>query len=273
MINDLLTGDDHDPGPDTIPSPHFHNINDTSVPKGYDNSNNKNNNKNNLVTAHSNIFTPPLPNTTDSTSSFPYIDASPHNSRFSILQSSPPMKETNNTIPITSLNVRGLNNQQKFNDIIGELTDNNNAIIGLQETKLREPRGNIMFKHFANLYKCDYKAYWSFDSTDQAGGVGLIIAPYISKYVQRIHRYHSRFIAIDLFLPGRKLTVINIYNHQQDNYKTSGKELFAYVKRFISNARKDNFKIIILGDFNLDPHNYYHIINKGLSLPAHFALI
>ena len=54
MINDLLIGDDHDPGPDTIPSSHSQNFNKAPTYNGYDKLNNKNNNNNNLVTAYSN---------------------------------------------------------------------------------------------------------------------------------------------------------------------------------------------------------------------------
>ena len=50
------------------------------------------------------------------------IDASPHNNRFSILQSSPSLNYIDNTIPMTTLNVRGINNQQKLNDLIEELS-------------------------------------------------------------------------------------------------------------------------------------------------------
>lgn len=57
----------------------------------------------------------------------------------------------------------------------------------------------------------------------RAGGVSLVIASYISKYVQRVHRYKSRFINIDLYLPAKKIKVINVYCYQSSDYLTKGK--------------------------------------------------
>src|SRR5947209_16784296 len=123
--------------------------------------------------------------------------------RFSPKQNSPRLNDTSNTISFASLNVRGINDTCKFDDIIDDLIIENFSIIGLQETRLKENNANFMFKNFIASHHPDnqYKDYWSFDPRDSSGGVGFIIAPFVSKYVQRIPRYRIIFIVFYILLP------------------------------------------------------------------------
>src|SRR5947209_1787305 len=127
--------------------------------------------------------------------------------RFSPKQNSPCLNDTSNTISLALLNVRGINDICKFDDILDDLIIENISIIRLQETRLKESNANCMFKSFINSHHPNlrFKDYWSFDARDPARGVSFIISPYVSKYVQKIHRHGSRFIALDLFLPAKKL--------------------------------------------------------------------
>src|SRR5205823_702636 len=145
-------------------------------------------------------------------------------SRFATIQSSPSLEDSTNTVSTASINVRGINNPVKFENILEDLINKLVSIIGLQETKLSEPAAIAHFKDFTRRFPAaaQYKAYWDFNINDRAAGVGLVIADYISKYVQRVHRHDGRFIAIDLYLPGKKLKIINIYAHQASNYATKG---------------------------------------------------
>src|SRR5581483_3544920 len=194
--------------------------------------------------------------------------------RFSSKQNSPHLTDTSNTISFASLNVRGINDICKFDDIFDDLINENLSIIGLQETRLTESNAKFMFKNFIDSHRHihRYKDYWSFNSRDSAGGVCLIVSPFVSKYIQKIHRHDSRFIAIDLFLPAKKLKVINIYNHQQGDFLRLGKPFANFVIRHIEEARKANFKIIIMGDFNTDASMYFDALIKGHTPPAYFGL-
>jgi len=91
--------------------------------------------------------------------------------------------------------------------------------------------------------------------------------------VQRIHRYRSRFIAIDLYLPAKKLKVINIYGYQKEDYDSKGASFCKYVMDHIKQADKEGFKIIIMGDFNADPSVYMNLLSQGRKPPKHFALV
>src|SRR5436309_16092441 len=111
--------------------------------------------------------------------------------RFSPKQNSPRLNDTSNTISLASLNVRGINDICKFDDILDDLIIEILSVIGLQETRLKESNVTFMFNNFITSHHPNlrYKDYWSFNARDSAGGVSLIISPFVSKYVQKIHRH------------------------------------------------------------------------------------
>src|SRR3954451_6011457 len=197
------------------------------------------------------------------------------NHRFSSHQSSPSLENYTNTVSFALLNVRGINSPTKFDTILEDLTDRSFSVIGLQETKIKESSANMLYKNFSrrNTKAQLYKAYWDHYSQDTAAGVGLLIASYISKYVQKIHRKDGRFIALDLFLPDKKLKIINIYAHQGKNFATKGKTFTKFVIEYIKQAEKDKFQCIIMGDFNADPFKYHQFLEKERSPPAFYQLI
>src|SRR5207302_8755750 len=86
--------------------------------------------------------------------------------RFSPNQNSSRLNDTSNTISFASLNVRGINDICKFDDILDDLIVERFSVIGLQETRLKETNANFMFKNFIDSQHPNnrYKDYWSFDS-------------------------------------------------------------------------------------------------------------
>ena len=184
------------------------------------------------------------------------------NNRFSSLDSSPCLSDISNTVSIASLNVRGINNNTKFDAILEDLLDRSLSVIGLQETKISEVRASSHFKDLAtrNRVAATYKNYWDFHDSDRAAGVGIIIAPFISKFVQKVHRHSGRFIAVDLYLPNKKLKFINIYIPPTDSYANKGKDLITYITDHIRTAESQGFQCIIIGDFNVDPYKYHQLL-------------
>src|SRR5437868_9415629 len=93
--------------------------------------------------------------------------------RFSPKQNSSCLNDTSNTISFASLNVRGINDTCKFDDIIDDLIIEKLSIIGLQETRLKADTANFMFKNFITSHHSNntYRDYWSFDPRDSSGGV------------------------------------------------------------------------------------------------------
>src|SRR5437868_8869859 len=113
---------------------------------------------------------------------------------FASTPSSPSLQDPSQTISFSSLNVRGINNPSKFDAVLQDCFSESFSVIGLQETKLSERNAHALFKNFnASLQDTYlYRAYWSFDSSDAAGGVCLILADFISKYVQKIRSEERR---------------------------------------------------------------------------------
>src|SRR3954470_9944865 len=187
-----------------------------------------------------------------------------NHSRFATSQFSPSLEDFTNTVSFASLNVRGINSPTKFDIILEDLTERSFSVIGLQKTKTKESSANMLYKNFSrrNTKAQLYKAYWNHHSQDTVAGVGLLITSYISKYVQKIHRKDGRFIALDLFLPDKKLKIINIYAHQEKNFATKCKALTKFVIKHIKQAEKDKFQCIIMGDFNADPFKYHQFLEK-----------
>ena len=115
----------------------------------------------------------------------------PTHTRFSPSQSSPCLYDTSNTISFATMNVRGINIQSKFDSILADFINSNISVMGFQETKLKDCVADFNFKFFLQTHSPlnRYRAYWSFDPKYPAGGVGIVIAPFVSTYVQRIHRF------------------------------------------------------------------------------------
>jgi hypothetical protein len=224
-------------------------------------NNNNNNNNNNLQY--------PSPSLNCHVHNHP----SPLNNRFAAVQSSPSLQTSIDTISFASINARGLNTPSKFDSLINDFINYNISVIGIQETKITESKGSMMFRTYQQSTLSPYKAYWSYNPNDKSGGVGLVIADFVSKYVQRIHRQDSRFIAIDLFLPAKKLKIINVYGFQRTDFGTKGKSFNQYVIDHITQAEKDNFKVIIMGDLNADPTIYLKSLAAGRTPVKHFSLV
>ena len=81
------------------------------------------------------------------------------------------------------------------------------------------------------------------------------------------------FTVIDLYLPEKKLKIINIYAHQACNYATKGKQLVKFIKQHITSAEAESFQCIIMGDFNADPFKYHQILERKHTTSPFFNLI
>src|SRR5215211_7043520 len=170
FISDIVTDTDIDTETDNDTNTNRNNNNRNTNNNNNQNINQNNNNNNTALNSHTNTN----------------HNAPP--SRFAPLQSSPSLEDSTNTISVATINVRGINNITKFENILEDLINKPVSIIGMQETKLSEVAAWARHKEFAQRFPSAslYKSYWDFDPNDRAAGVGLIIADYISKYVQRI---------------------------------------------------------------------------------------
>ena len=201
--------------------------------------------------------------------------------QFSNKKVSPPLESSSPSqfISLASLNIRGLRSSQtKLESLIQDSVAKHISILGLQETHLSDTVGNRLFNSCLSaldLKSSSLFSHWSYHPSDQSGGVGIIIADYVAKYVQKVHRYKGRFIALDLYLPAKKLAIINVYCHPSNSSNASqlNKELYKHIIDYINDVKKRDFKVILMGDLNADLIVYDIAISKGSKLPSHFALV
>src|SRR4051794_14307751 len=192
----------------------FHDLtSDTNI---NNNDNNENNRYNNRYKGPRNLNSPSgiLPST-------PHINIQNNTShKFAQAISSPSLDNTSHIISIASLNVRGFaSNISKFDAIIDDLFNKDLSIIGIQKTHITEQSANILFRNRCAMWSKEYpyRAYWDYNPADHYSGVGLIIKSFVFTYVQKVTRNQGHYILLDLYLPARKLKIINIYNHQKIN--------------------------------------------------------
>ena len=244
------------PHPGSIGSQLNSNLNNNDSFNSNFNDNNNNNNNNN--------------NNQHNLTSVSY----PSNLRFLRLRTSSCVFSNKDHIIFSSLNVRGLNNEAKFDSIFDDLFSSFSSVCALQETLLPPNRGSLYFKNLMarSFSNNPYRAYWDYNPADRNSGVSLILAPFISKYVQCIHKHLGRFIAADLYLPSTKLCIINIYNFQKDDFASKGAKFATYVVNFIQEKQRLGFLLIILGDFNLDPSIHAHALEQDRQSPAYFKI-
>src|SRR5581483_9413768 len=88
----------------------------------------------------------------------------------------------------------------------------------------------------------------------------------------KIHRIGSRFIAADLYLPAKKLKIINVYGFQKHDFPTKGKAFNLSVIDHIKKAVSDGFHVITMGDFNANPDIYIHSLEQGRAPEKYFSL-
>src|SRR3954467_5562406 len=147
------------------------------------------------------------------------------------------------------------------------------SIFGLTETCLTTKSGEIMFKNYIATWNTSFthRAYWDYNPLDRNSGVGIVLKSFVAKYVQKITRHQGRYIAVDLFLPARKLRIINIYNHQKNDW--FDKKFASFVIEQIQQAETTGFIVIIMGDFNVNPTTYMELLSNGYSPEAYYGFV
>jgi len=174
---------------------------------------------------------------------------------------------------IVTQNIQGLNDVTKQQQLLDAMKIDHIDIMGLSETKLSQQRSKHIYTRNQH-----YDAYFNNDGDQHSTGIGIIVSKQYSKYIHRAIGYKGRVLYIDLLMKGRiKLRIVQVYLHANfnNNNKKEVLDLHAYIENLILKSYKENYRIIIMGDFNVDPKCYeqslrtngsfhwkYNIINK-----------
>src|SRR5947209_15115847 len=159
----------------------------------------------------------------------------------------------NTTWKLATLNVKGMNDSTKFDDIIEWTIENNIDLIILSETKINQT--NAFFKF--QKYQKNYKSLWTLDDGAPKGtGVGLIIKKNtIGKHIYKNNFLKGKAINLRLKLKGKiDISISGIYGPADHSDKESKEQTLNFIKQnILTSPNKHN---IVIGDLNEDPNNH-----------------
>jgi len=160
---------------------------------------------------------------------------------------------------IMTQNIQGLNSPSKREQIIQTMSTNNINVLGLSETKLTDKVSRLLYKKNEN-----YIAYFNNDNSNPLGtGVSLIFSKLYARNIHKVEGYKGRLIYADLYFKGNtKLRIIQVYLHSSLSYiRRDIDDIHNILNRYVEDAQRHNFKIIVMGDFNRSPEKYHATYN------------
>src|SRR5271154_372995 len=162
----------------------------------------------------------------------------------------------NNVLKISTLNICGLCEKFKQNNLIDTIIKKNISFLGISETKLPPNQASFAFKY---TIKSPYLFYSSSHHEHVLGqGVGLLIHENYAKYIHSCKTYKGRIVEVDLWMKGNcKLRIIQTYlpaSHDSEN-RILRKDIEDQLTLHINDARSNRMHIILMGDLNADQHD------------------
>jgi len=171
------------------------------------------------------------------------------------------------TWSIATINVKEINNPEKFDDVIHWIESKDLDITILTETKLDPTKAFHKF----NKKNKKYVACWTFDCDQPKGsGVGIITKKStVGKHHFLNRSPNGRILQAHFKFKGKiDLIIIGIYGPANHADKTSKKEIIQHINSNIHNKEKTHY--IVAGDLNEDPEQHPHtpiidqLTTKGL---------
>ena len=100
-----------------------------------------------------------------------------------------------------------------------------------------------------------YKIWWESANDNSLGAeVGIMVKNELSKHIYKVYKSKGKLIAIDMKFRGHSdVRIINVYMESNDAEKEQRKETINILFKWINQGKKDNKKLIVMGDFNADP--------------------
>ena len=160
---------------------------------------------------------------------------------------------TEGFLKIATHNVRGFNNETKQKLFRTFYKEHKIDIIGITETKLNRNNSKICMNNIES-----YKTWWeSAEDNPISAGVGIMVKNDLSKYIHKVHKNKGRLIAINMKFKGHSdIRIINVYIESNDAKKEERKETVKILLDWIHQGKKENKKLIVMGDFNADPEQW-----------------
>src|SRR3990170_473844 len=221
------------------------------------NNKNKNNNLNNNKRTSRQEEPTPINNTSNSSASNKKFKSGSSNNTYKddtndnhLYDYTYSLLQNNDILKIGTHNVQSFHNKVKQQQIINTIENLKLDIFGISETNLTEKH----IKHVTRSLDKSYDYFFSAGERRLGSGVGIIINKSISQHIFHSFGYKGRFIYIDLQMKNRtKLRIFQIYL-QTSNYDIKERLIIQkYLIEHIQTALNNNFRIIVMGDFNVNP--------------------
>ena len=166
---------------------------------------------------------------------------------------------------IGTLNVKGINKDEKFDDMLDWINQERLDITIVTETKLHPSNA---YHNFTSKNK-KYISYWTIDPNHTKGsGVGIIINKNtLGKHTYSRSDVPGRLSQVRLKFKGKiTITITGVYGPADKSDKKTKDAIIGHIKNHIKNEQ--NCYHIIAGDLNEDPENHstHAIINTILSI-------
>ncbi|CAB5186614.1 unnamed protein product [Rhizophagus irregularis] len=116
-----------------------------------------------------------------------------------------------------------------------------------------------------------YQAFFTAPPSNQAKGsdTGIIVSAEYARFIQNHKGFKGRVMKVDFFMRGNiKLRVIQICGYPGYNKKDIT-ELWNHVIKLIKDAQQQHYKLIIMGDFNINYHKFLKSQRKPNYKPSY----
>ncbi|PKY57243.1 DNase I-like protein [Rhizophagus irregularis] len=169
------------------------------------------------------------------------------------------------SLKVATTNLKSLkSDKQQY--LLDMLENQNIHICGVSETWRTQRESDLLYKNDNR-----YQAFFTAPPGDQAkgSGTGIIVSAEYARFIQDHKGFKGRVMKVDFFMRGNiKLRVIQIYGYPGYNKKDIT-ELWDHVIKLIKDAQQRHYKLIIMGDFNINYHKFLKSQRKPNYKPSY----
>ncbi|CAG8490279.1 12678_t:CDS:2, partial [Rhizophagus irregularis] len=168
---------------------------------------------------------------------------------------------------VGTLNIRGMTKLKMMN-IKDTLTKYNFDVLAVTETKINIKYGKFLTQE-VGINK-NYTIFGTIDNTNiNSTGLLVFIKNNIANHVTKVQNHMGRILEINLnFSKHNKLSIISIYNKSGNSAEARNLQqtINQLVINMIKDARRNQYQIMLLGDFNLRYAKYEKLKNRGVRI-------
>ncbi|GBC02554.1 hypothetical protein RclHR1_04690005 [Rhizophagus clarus] len=169
----------------------------------------------------------------------------------------------NDYVRIGTINIQSSFNTKK-DDINLFFKQENFDILGLTELGLITSDEFPKKEYFDN----HVIIYDMSGTNDRNSGIALIVSKPFCKHIAKTKTYKGQLICIDLFFKNHPIRIINTYIHVNNTKTQSIKDLTDQLFQLILEANTNNYNLIVMGDFNVNPSQFIKNNQKMQNAPS-----